>query len=462
MKTLVQLRSELQAYRDEAAAILAKAKEDNRDLTSEEDDRLGVLCGTGAEGTEQYRAGLIKDTVDAVSKAERYEARMSDADILLRNSRPVPVVSGEPPVVKPGKITIPATCARRSQLKSFRGDGAEERAYASGQWILAALYGNQRSRRWCDEHGIGISNVMSEGADSAGGFLVPNEFSTTIIDLKEERGVFRQFARREAMMSDTKTIPRRTGGLTMYYPGENTEITASDKTWGNVQLTARKGAVMTRYSSEVNEDAVISMADDLAMEIAYAFANGEDTAGFSGDGTSTYGGITGLKNALLAGSKVTAASGNTAFGTLDLDDFEAMIATLPLYALQSDPAWYIHRAGWASSMLRLAAAAGGNTMADIAGGMQQTFLGFPVRFSQVLNSTLTAQTSTVGLCYFGSLRQTAAFGDRRGTTLAVSTDRYFELDQLAIKGTERFDIVVHETGTASVPGSMIVLATPAS
>jgi hypothetical protein len=39
---------------------------------------------------------------------------------------------------------------------------------------------------------------------------------------------------------------------------------------------------------------VINMGDDLAGEIAYAFALKEDQCGFIGDGTSTYGGMQGV------------------------------------------------------------------------------------------------------------------------------------------------------------------------
>ena len=80
----------------------------------------------------------------------------------------------------------------------------------------------------------------------------------------------------------------------------------------------------------------------------------------------------------------------------------------------------------------------------------------------LMNSTLSAQTSTDGLVYFGDLSQGVAFGSRRGLSLAQSADRYFELDQLAIRGTQRFDIVVHEKGTASAAGSIVMLSTPAS
>ena len=46
--------------------------------------------------------------------------------------------------------------------------------------------------------------------------------------------------------------------------------------------------------------------------------------------------------------------------------------------------------------------------------------------------------------------------------IQISTDRYFEYDQLAIRGTERVDIVNHEVGDASNAGSIIMLSTPAS
>jgi HK97 family phage major capsid protein len=206
---------------------------------------------------------------------------------------------------------------------------------------------------------------------------------------------------------------------------------------------------------------VVSLADFVTQEIAYAFADKEDLAGFNGDGTSTYGGITGLKNALADGSEHTAVTGNTAFATLDMLDFENMIGKLPLYANQNAK-WYISRAGWAASMQRLADAAGGNTTQNIMGGVGPSFLGYPVVFVQVMNSTLSAQASTEGLCYFGDMRQAVKLGTRRGMALASSTDRYFETDEIAIKATQRLDIVVSEKGTSTAAGSIIGLETPGS
>ena len=48
-------------------------------------------------------------------------------------------------------------------------------------------------------------------------------------------------------------------------------------------------------------------------------------------------------------------------------------------------------------------------------------------------------------------------GDRRGMTISRSTEYKFAEDQIAIKGTERFDINVHNTGDNTTPGSIVAL-----
>jgi len=133
------------------------------------------------------------------------------------------------------------------------------------------------------------------------------------------------------MNSDTLTIPRRASGLTAYYVAEAGSITASDMGWDQVNLVAKKLAVLARYSSEVNEDSILDFANTLADEIAYAFANAEDQAGFNGDGTSTYGGITGVRDKLKnLDSTIANISGlfvgaGNAYSELVLTDFEGVV-----------------------------------------------------------------------------------------------------------------------------------------
>ncbi len=455
----------LQAMREKSGNLADRAKaiellaisEANRDLTTEEKTEQTALL-----------AQIDQLTAD-VARGEKLEATIANL-AKARNTVPAQTGDGDPepsPEERPlsARVTIPLRARFRSgALKAYRGERSEERAYIAGQFFAATVYRNERSALWCKEHGIDTryQASLSEGADSGGGFLVPTEVEQAIIDLREAYGVFRQFANVTPMARDTKTQPVRASGVTAYFVGENQEITASDKAWSQVELTARKLGALVRYSNELNEDATISIGDDLTGEFAYAFAVKEDACGFLGDGTSTYGHITGLIGALAAGSIYTAISGNTAFSTLDLADFEAMIGQLPMYP-GIQPAWYISQAGYAASMLRLMDAGGGNTAAMLAAGPGQLqFLGYPVRISQTLNKTLTAQTSVKGGLFFGDLRMAALLGNRRGLAIALSQDRYFEYDQLGIRGIERFDINVHGRGDASNAGPILVLSFPGS
>jgi HK97 family phage major capsid protein len=435
----------------EAETIVTKAGAEARSVTEEENKAyLAAMAAADAAHAEEQR--LVKLIADKASLAVPEGRKTSPA---------------APAVLVPVEKTVAAPRLLRSaRVRNFRADGgvsAEERAHATGQWLLATIGANTRAAQWCHDHGIEVrgTSPLTTTTNSLGGYLVPEVLESTIIDLREERGVARRSVRVMPMASDSVVIPRRASGVTAYFVAENAEITASDKNWDAVSLTARKLAVMCKMSSEIAEDAIISIADDLASEIAYAFADKEDECLFNGDGTSTYGGVVGLKSAVAAGGKVTAATGNTAFSTLDLEDFEQMVGKLPQYAV-ANAAWYVSRVGWANSMLRLAEAAGGNTVAQVAGGAPFQFLGFPVVIAQVMNSTTTAQVSTDGLAYLGDLRLAATMGTRRGISIDVDPSRYFEFDQIAIRGTQRFDLNVHERGTASVAGPVIMLSTPGS
>lgn len=352
---------------------------------------------------------------------------------------------------------------RSGKLQSFKD---EQSAFDAGMWLWATFGGSGVARDYCKEHGIGAT--MGATAGPSGGFLVPEVMTSAIIDLREVYGVFRGETRLITMPSDVYIIPRVSGHVTAYWVGENTEITASDMSFDQVQLTARKLAALTKMSTELSEDAIVSVGDLVTQDIAWKFALAEDQAGFIGDGTSTYGGVTGIlpriNDGSHAGSIYTTITGNTAFSTLDLEDFEFTIGKIPNYAIRGGNCkWYFSQAGWAASMLRLQMAAGGTLPGDIRGGtgIGGSFMGFPVVISQVLNSTLTAQTSTV-IGGFGDLRMATTMGERRGITAKVLNERYAEYDQVGIMATERIAITAHETGDASTCGPFVAIKTASS
>jgi len=264
------------------------------------------------------------------------------------------------------------------------------------------------------------------------------------------------------MASDTAMVPRSATDMTVYAVGENTAGTESDVAFNQVEVAAKKWMGLTRISSELIEDAVINLGDWVTNNIAHGFAKKEDECGFIGDGTSTYHGIEGIVTKIsgLAGAYFEVGASDLAWADLVLGDFESVVGMLPEYA-HANAKWHITRPGFAASMQRLMDAAGGNTVGDIASGTPLQFLGYPVVLNSVMTSSLADTASTVK-CLLGDMSLAAALGDRRGFTVKVSEDRYFEYDQVGIKATSRWGINVHDVGTASVAGPVVGLKTPAS
>jgi HK97 family phage major capsid protein len=362
---------------------------------------------------------------------------------------------------------IPANVKQGSVLKAFNDDLT---AYQFGQWIRACN-GISSARKFCQTYGVPVS-LHQEGVNSQGGYLVPMQFESTIIKLVNEYGIFRQNSRIRTMTSDTLGIPRRTGGLTAYPAGEGSAGTQSTASWDWVNLVARKWMVLALMTSELSEDAIINVADDLMWEIGYAFAVAEDSSGFIGDGTSTYHGITGVSPALYAaaGSPTTTSAGGVIVGAgnlvseLTLANHNSVVAVCPAYA-KPGAKWYCSSWYFDGVMSKLAYAAGGNTKSDIMGGTSRQFLGYPVETTESLP---TSDSNTQIACLFGSLSMATSFGDRRMVTMSfsdsatVGTTNSFESDCIAVKGTERFDINCHNVGSTTAAGPIVGLLTAAS
>lgn len=353
-----------------------------------------------------------------------------------------------------GRETESARVVRRSHsnLKAF--DNPED-AYAFGKFFQGSVMGDPEAANWCQSQGIFAAQTTTN--NPKGGHVVPERLAPALIRLIEERGIFRRNSLNWPMSGQSESIPRRAGGLTPYFVAEAATITASDMTFDQIKLEAKKIAALAAVTSELTEENIITVADMLAMEMAYAFADKEDECGFNGDGTSTYGGIQGLKSVLAAGSIQDAATGNNSFGTLDLLDFENCCGKLAQYPGVS-PKWYIHSAGYWASMARLMNAAGGNTTENFGNGPMRSFLGFPVEFVQVLPSSTGTLSETI-VAYFGDLRMGTTLGTRRDFRVDVDSSVYFTSDMLAVRATERFDIHVHDRGTADAAGCIVALKT---
>jgi len=328
----------------------------------------------------------------------------------------------------------------------------ERNAYTSGQWIRGVLFGDERAKRWLSDN----TRVMTTGVNSKGGAVVPEEMSRAIIDLREEYGIARKELRTIPMGSDHMVIPRRTGGVASYFIGEEDQITESDMSRDDVTLTAHKLAVLTRMSSDLAEDAVIDLAAWLSDEIAYAFAEKEDDCLFNGDGTSTYGGIEGVLNKLSGkAGAVTAAVGIDTFAEITATDLTTMTSTLPRYA-HKGAKWYCSQTAYQLVFQSLAMAAGGTTAVETGSVRIESYHGYPIVITEKMPVS-TGDLSGSIMLLFGDLSKAGTLGDRRDVRIKVDESRYLDYDQIAIQGTERFDINIHDVGDATNAGPVVGL-----
>jgi len=328
-----------------------------------------------------------------------------------------------------------------------------------------------KALKYCRDHGF---KAMEEGSNPGGGALVPPELDRAIIRIIERNGVFRRNCRVRPMSSDLRAMPRRTGGVSAFWLGEGSTITASQPAFDNVNLVAKKLAAICVTSSELLEDAAISIADDLAFEIGFAFAVAEDRAGFVGDASSTFGGITGVTQKLkgLSGTiadiaGLVAASGNL-FSEFLLADFVKVAALLPDFADTPSTAWYCHRNFFYGTVVPLVLAAAGaaaSSLAGVSSDGRPLFLGLPVDFTTAMPKTDANSQIPILL---GDLSQAATLGDRRQRTLFTDPYSLSGNDQVLFRGTERADIVIHEVGNATAvaadkqPGAIVGLISAAA
>jgi len=360
---------------------------------------------------------------------------------------------------------------RGRQLRSFTKpihftDGSrmepEEAAYRSSQWLLAAIGQNERARRWCRDHGLDVEQrVMTESTSSTGGYIaMPTEMEQSVIDLREQYGLARRLARRRPMGSDTKSVPKRTGGVTAYFIEEdNSGVTAADKSWGNVNFAVKTLAALSIMSKKLEEDSAIDSVDDLVQEQAYAFATKEDQCWLIGDGTSTYGGMTGLITLMEATaylSRYTTASGHDTFGEIDTTDLTGCMGSLADFA-GLNPSWVCSKLFNAMVFDRVKAAGGGNTISDLQSRTRQNFLGDDVYTSTAMPKGASTDYTSKVMALYGDFSQSSSFGDRRGIMVEVLRERYAEKLQLGVLSHERFHVINHDLGSTTDAGPVAAL-----
>ncbi|HOA23223.1 MAG TPA: phage major capsid protein [Aggregatilineales bacterium] len=292
--------------------------------------------------------------------------------------------------------------------------------------------------------------ALAEGDDAAGGYLVPTEHSSRLVQMLSARTAVRAAgATVVPMTSDSLQIPAQTGGATAYWVAENTQINASQQTWGQIDLRAKKLAALTKLSAELFEDSDPQVEALVMSDLARALALEEDVKYLRGDGANNT--PTGLEH--ITGVNVDTTTLGADGGTPTFDHLADM-----LYRLDADNvpvegrAWVAHPRTL-NTLRQVKDQDGAYLWADPAmPGDPPTLWGYPVYTTTAIPINETQGGSTdCSTLYLGCWPEFVV-GQRKALELRASDEagNAFEYDQVFIRAIMRVDANVRHAGAFEV------------
>lgn len=221
-------------------------------------DENGVLS---KENTETYNKmeKEIEDLTDVIDRQQRAERREAEL------SKPV----NSPIVVKPSSGDME--------------DGKEKTGTASNQYknaMLSAMRSNFRN----------VSNILQEKVDADGGYLVPDEYDSRLIDVLEEENIMRSLATTITTAGQHKVNIAATKPAAAWIE-EGDALTFGDAKFSQIYLDAYKLHVAIKVTEELLYDNAFGLENYIITQFGKALANAEEDAFLNGDGKSKPTGI---------------------------------------------------------------------------------------------------------------------------------------------------------------------------
>lgn len=149
-----------------------------------------------------------------------------------------------------------------------------------------AFWNSIRNRNFYD-----VRNDLSVGADSEGGYLVPDEFENTLVEALESENIFRKLATVIKTSNGDRKIPIVTSKGEANWVDENGTYTPSDDVFGQTVLSAHKLSTAIKISEELINDSAFDMTSYISREFARRMGAKEEEAFFVGDGVGKPTGI---------------------------------------------------------------------------------------------------------------------------------------------------------------------------
>lgn len=165
-----------------------------------------------------------------------------------------------------------------------------------------------------------VSNVLEEGNDANGGYLVPDEWDKRLIDVLTEENIMRTLGTRITTSGEHKINIAATKPAASWIE-EGGALTFGDATFDQKNLDAHKLHVAIKVTEELLYDNAFNLENYIITQFGKAIGNAEEDAFLNGTGT---GQPTGLFHATKGGSYAV----QLANATIKTDDILTLIYAL--------------------------------------------------------------------------------------------------------------------------------------
>lgn len=359
--------------------------------------------------TKRDKDGILSEE-DAKTYAEM-EKRVKDISAEIDRMQAMEAMERE--LNKPTSTPITENPMNtRSEKPKKTGRASDEYKQA----VLNALRSNFRQ----------VSNIMQEGVDADGGYLVPDEYDSRLITKLTEENVIRRLGHRLSTSGDHKiNIAASTPAAAWIEEGES--LTFGDATFDQIILDAHKLHVAVKVTEELLYDSMFDIENYLFDAFGKALANAEEDAFINGDGNGKPLGILAAAGGAQTGVTTASSTAITADEVINL-----------VYSLKRP---YRKNAVFIMNDQTIAAIRklkDGNGMymwqPALTAGEPDRLLGYPVHTSQFM-PTITAGAKTIAFGDFSYYN----IGDRGSRSLGELRELFAGNGMVGFLAKERVD-----------------------
>jgi len=312
-------------------------------------------------------------------------------------------------------------------------DGDESEAKEFVQWFKAVVFHDEKA----------ISKMQSD-VDSAGGYLVPDEFAPRVLRLINKYGLARQLASIIPMSRAKMLFPTLSSGVTVYWGSDMggqswtgsgaSGIPESNPVFSEASLDTDDMYCLVPIANQLLEDSAVDVANLVLTLIAEAVAAEEDRVAFVGDVSGAGDPFNGVA---YSGINLTVISGGS-YSDLTADNLLDMTDAIDG---SDDNASYLLNRTVLNVVRKLKDTTGNYILQpSITPGEPPTIWGYPYYKTKVMPS-VAASVQDKTFVLFGDFRQ-LYFGDRKKMAIASSVHAQFEKNRTMIRMVERIAIDV--------------------